>query len=68
MTTIRYSKARLKSNLTMAIGFSLIGVILVLLSDGMGEWKNISPNEIGIGQIFVGIFMFLVYRYEDKKQ
>lgn len=52
----------------MAIGFSLIGLILILLSSGMGEWKNISLETIGIAQIFVGIFMFLVYRYEDKKQ
>lgn len=68
MTTIKYSKERIKSNLTMGIVFIFIGVLLIILSTGIGEWKNISLDAIGIAQIFVGIFMFLVYLFENKKQ
>lgn len=52
----------------MGIVFIFIGTLLILLSTGIGEWKNISLDAIGIAQIFVGIFMFLVYLFENKKQ
>ena len=68
MTTIKYSKERIKSNLTMGIVFISIGILLIVLSEGMGEWNHISLETIGIAQIFVGIFMFLVYLFENKKQ
>lgn len=52
----------------MGIVFIFIGTLLILLSTGIGEWKNISLDAIGIAQIFVNIFMFLVYLFENKKQ
>lgn len=68
MTTINYSKERIKGNLTMGIGFIFIGVLLILLSEGMDQWKIMSLDAIGIGHIFVGIFLFAVYLFENKKQ
>ncbi|WP_179347820.1 hypothetical protein [Winogradskyella pacifica] len=68
MTKIRYTKERLRSNSRMGIFFVAIGIILVLLSFITSEWKEISLASIGIGQIGAGIFMFLIYYFENRKQ
>ncbi|MDD7916049.1 hypothetical protein [Polaribacter ponticola] len=68
MTKIRYSKERLRSNSRMGIFFVAIGIILVLLSFIISEWKEISLASIGIGQIGAGIFMFIIYYFENRNQ
>ncbi|WP_405569819.1 hypothetical protein [Winogradskyella sp. Asnod2-B02-A] len=68
MTKIRYTKERLRSNSKMGIFFVVIGIILVLLSFITSEWKEISLASIGIGQIGAGIFMFIIYYFENRKQ
>ena len=68
MTKIRYSKDRLRSNSRMGIFFVTIGIILVLLSFITSQWKEISFASIGIGQIGAGIFMFMIYYFENRKQ
>ncbi len=68
MTKIRYSKERLRSNLRMGIFFIAIGIILVLLSFLTGEWKDISIQSIGVGQIGAGVFMLILYYFENRKQ
>lgn len=68
MTKIRYSKERLKSNLRMAIFFVTIGIVLILLSFIILEWKEVSLSSIGIGQIGAGILMFMIYYFENRKQ
>ena len=68
MTKIRYTKERLRSNSRMGIIFVAIGIILVLLSFITLEWKEISLASIGIGQIGAGIFMFIIYYFENRKQ
>ncbi|WP_282031448.1 hypothetical protein [Winogradskyella eximia] len=68
MTIIRYTKERLRSNSRMGIFFVAIGIILVLLSFITSEWKEISLASIGIGQIGAGIFMFIIYYFENRKQ
>ena len=68
MTKIRYTKERLRSNSRMGIFFVSIGIILVLLSFIISEWKEISLASIGIGQIGAGIFMFIIYYFENRKQ
>ena len=68
MTKIRYSKERLRSNLRMGMFFLAIGTILVLLSFVTGEWKNISIQSIGVGQIGGGILMLILYYFENRKQ
>jgi len=68
MTKIRYSKERLRSNLRMGIFFISIGIILVLLSFVIGEWKEISIQSVGVGQIGAGIFMLILYYFENRKQ
>jgi len=52
----------------MGIFFVAIGIILVLLSFIISEWKEISLASIGIGQIGAGIFMFLIYYFENRNQ
>ncbi|WP_127844742.1 hypothetical protein [Psychroflexus aestuariivivens] len=68
MTKIHYSKARLKINLRVAIVLISLGIILVSLSLIIGNWKNISLDAIGFGQIGGGLFMLLVYYFEKNKQ
>ena len=68
MTKINYSKERLRSNLRMGIVFSAIGTMLVLLSLVTGNWIYISVQSVGIGQIGAGIFMFMIYYFESRKQ
>lgn len=68
MTKIRYSKERLRSNLRMGIFFVAVGIILVLLSFISSEWREISLTSVGVGQIGAGVFMFLIYCYENRKQ
>ncbi|TXE06485.1 hypothetical protein ES711_13290 [Gelidibacter salicanalis] len=68
MTKIRYTKERLRSNSRMGIFFVAIGIILVLLSFITSEWKEISLSSIGIGQIGTGIFIFIIYYFENRKQ
>jgi membrane associated rhomboid family serine protease len=68
MTKIRYSKERLRGNSRMGIFFLAIGIILVLLSFVIPEWKEISLASIGIGQIGAGILMFMIYYFENRKQ
>jgi hypothetical protein len=68
MTKIRYSKERLRSNLRMGIFFISIGIILVLLSFVIGEWKEISIQSVGVGQFGAGIFMLILYYFENRKQ
>lgn len=64
MTKIRYTKKRLKSNLTLAIFFMAIGLIAVLIAYLTG----ISIYTIGIGQISAGLFVLALYYFEYKKQ
>lgn len=45
-----------------------IGILIVLLSFVTEEWKSISMNSIGIGQISAGIFMLALYYFENEKQ
>lgn len=52
----------------MGIFFVAIGIILVLLSFITSEWKEISLASIGIGQMGAGIFMFIIYYFENRKQ
>lgn len=68
MTKIRYSKERLRINLRMGIFFISIGIILVLLSYLTGEWKEISIKSVGVGQFGAGIFMIILYYFENRKQ
>lgn len=68
MIKIRYSKERLKSNLRKGIFFVAIGIIIVLLSFLTGDWKGISIQSVGVGQIGVGVFMFIIYYYKSRKQ
>ena len=68
MTKIRYTKERLRSNSRMGIFFVAIGIILFSLSFVTGEWKEISIASIGIGQIGAGIFMFIIYYFENRNQ
>jgi len=68
MTKIRYSKKRLRSNSRMGIFFVTIGVILILLSLIISDWKEISLASIGIGQIGAGIFMYIIYYFENRNQ
>ena len=68
MTKIRYSKKRLSSNSRMGIFFVTIGVILILLSLIISDWKEISLASIGIGQIGAGIFMYIIYYFENRNQ
>ena len=68
MTKIRYTKERLRSNSRMGIFFVAIGIILVLLSFITSEWKEISLASIGIGQIGAGLFIFIIYYFENRKQ
>lgn len=65
---IRYSKARLRSNLRIGNFLLAIGIILVLLSFVTGEWKQISIQSIGVGHIGGGIFMLILYYSENRKQ
>lgn len=68
MKKIRYSKERLRSNLRMGIFFVAMGIILVMISFFVSDWKEISLASIGIGQIGAGICMFLIYYFENRKQ
>ena len=68
MTKIRYSKVRLRSNLRMGISFISFGIILVLLSFVTGEWKEISIRSVGVGQFGAGIYMLILYYFENRKQ
>ena len=53
----------------MAIFFVAIGIIIVLLSVVAEYRKGISSfKSIGIGQIFAGISIFMLYYFEKKKQ
>jgi len=52
----------------MGIFFISIGIILVLLSFVIGEWKEISIQSVGVGQIGAGIFMLILYYFENRKQ
>jgi len=52
----------------MGIFFIAIGIILVLLSFLTGEWKDISIQSIGVGQIGAGVFMLILYYFENRKQ
>lgn len=45
-----------------------IGIIAILIAFVTREWKSISINAIGIGQISGGIFMLTLYYIENKKQ
>tara|TARA_R100001369_G_scaffold28376_1_gene51091 strand:- start:50 stop:460 length:411 start_codon:yes stop_codon:yes gene_type:complete len=68
MTKIRYSKERLRSHLTMGVIFVTIGIILVLLSIVIGDWTVVSIQSVGVGQIGAGIFMCIMYYFENKTQ
>ena len=48
--------------------FIAFGMILVLLSFVTGNWKVISIQSVGIGQIGAGIFMLILYYIENEKQ
>lgn len=52
----------------MGIFFMSIGIILVLQSFIIGEWKEISIQSIGVGQFGAGIFMIVIYFFEKRKQ
>ncbi|WP_034058499.1 hypothetical protein [Lacinutrix jangbogonensis] len=68
MTKIRYSKERLRSNLRLGIFFTALGIILALLSLVTSDWRDISIKTVGIGQLGAGLFMFIIYYFENKKQ
>jgi hypothetical protein len=68
MTKIKYSKKRLRSNLKMGIFFLTIGIILISLSFVIGEWNEISLLSIGVGPFLAGIFMCIIYYFENKMQ
>lgn len=68
MKKIRYSKEKLRSNLRMGIFFIVIGIILVLLSFVIREWKDISIQSVGVGQIGAGIYMLILYYFENRNQ
>lgn len=68
MTTIRYTKHRLKSNLKMGLYFTAIGGLFVMVSMVTIEWKDLSFYSIGLGHIAAGIIMLLVYYFESRKQ
>ena len=68
MTEIRYTKERLRSNSRMGIFFVTIGIIFVLLSFITSGWKENSLATIGIGQIGAGVFMVIIYYFENRKQ
>lgn len=68
MKKIRYTKKRLKGNLTIGIFFMAVGIIAVLIAFFTGEWRSISINVIGIGQISAGLIMLAHYYFENKKQ
>ena len=52
----------------MGIFFIAIGIMLVLLSFVIGDWKGISIQSVGIGQIGAGIFTLILYYFENRKQ
>mgnify|MGYP006111694237 FL=1 len=52
----------------MGIFFISLGIILVLLSFVTGEWKEISIQSVGVGPIGAGIFMLILYYFENRKQ
>lgn len=68
MTKIRYHKERLRSNLRMGIFFISIGIIFILLSFITRDWDGISIQTVGVGQIGGGIFMLILYYFENRKQ
>ena len=68
MTTIKYSEERLKGNLKMSLFFIFTGLALILIHLFIGDWKDLSLNSIGGGQLGAGIFMLIYYLYENKKQ
>jgi hypothetical protein len=68
MTKIRYSKERLRSHLRMGVFFVTIGIILVLLSIIIEDWTVMSIQSVGVAQIGAGIFMFIMYYFENKTQ
>ncbi len=45
-----------------------IGISAVLIAFFTGEWRSVSLNSIGIGQISAGVFMLALYYFENKKQ
>ena len=52
----------------MGLFFTSIGITLVLLSFVIGEWKEIPIQSVGVGQFGAGIFMFIQYYIENRKQ
>lgn len=52
----------------MGIFFVTIGFILILLSFVTEGWKNNTLQSIGVGQVAAGIFMYIIYYFENKKQ
>ena len=52
----------------MGIFFIAIGIILVLLSFVPGEWKETLIQSVGVGQIGTGIFMLILYCFNNRKQ
>ncbi|MCK0125980.1 hypothetical protein MWU76_16430 [Gelidibacter sp. F2691] len=68
MTRIRYTKKRLQNNLKVGIFFMTIRISAVLIAFFTGEWRSVSLNSIGIGQISTGVFMLALYYFENKKQ
>lgn len=68
MTTIKYSKERLRNNLRMSMFFFTMGTILLALSFITPVWKEISITAVGIGQMLTAIPMLILYLFENKKQ
>lgn len=52
----------------MGVIIVTIGIILVLLSIVIGDWTVVSIQSVGVGQIGAGIFMFIMYYFENKTQ
>ncbi|MGB1210945.1 MAG: hypothetical protein ACPG41_05950, partial [Lacinutrix venerupis] len=68
MQKIRYSKERLKSNLRIGLFFLITGIVLLIISITTTKWEEISIFSIGFGQALAGIFMLIIYYFENKLQ
>ncbi|APY00060.1 hypothetical protein [Lacinutrix venerupis] len=68
MQKIRYSKERLKSNLRIGLFFLITGIVLLIISITTTKWEEVSIFSIGFGQALAGIFMLIIYYFENKLQ
>ena len=67
MKKIKYSKERLKGNLRMGLFFIIMGILLHFIPN-VFENSEIKTSSVGVGQIGSGIFILIVYYFENKNQ